>query len=129
MKLGEAYISNQKGWLYRATWLPIGNTHRNKSNSFNIFEKQKKFKELWHGLYVEYEVIFSLFFTLNFQVVVANSFDEDVHRMPRDVLVAFHAPWCQHCQGGGPNRQSGIRINKNCLSLKPRILFCSFWKS
>lgn len=32
------------------------------------------------------------------KIVVANSFQEEVHKAHRDVLIVFHAPWCQHCQ-------------------------------
>jgi len=32
------------------------------------------------------------------KTVVANTWEEEVHKAQHDVLIAFHAPWCQHCQ-------------------------------
>ena len=32
------------------------------------------------------------------KVVVGKTWEEEVVQSPNDVLIAFHAPWCQHCQ-------------------------------
>ena len=30
--------------------------------------------------------------------IVANNYDKEVHRVKKDAVVFFHAPWCGHCK-------------------------------
>ena len=57
-----------------------------------------------------------MFSFLQFQVVVAENFDEIVNDPTKDVLIEFYAPWCGHCKSLAPKfEELGEKASNNFI--------------
>lgn len=55
--------------------------------------------------------------------VVANNYDEEIHKVKKDAVVFFHAPWCGHCKEFDPVYK---KLAKKMSMTNENIVFAKF---
>ena len=52
--------------------------------------------------------------------IVANNYDEEIHKVKKDAVIFFHAPWCGHCKEFDPVFK---KVAKKMLNNNENIVF------